>query len=179
MSYQDAPPWQDIDIPAADMAPGPAKLREVIKQLDVVKSKRYQPGAGKTYCNIFVTDVCRAMGFAPGHWVNTSGDPDVQSTKNMELSANHLVEWLHHHGERYGWLPSERDAALDAAERGHLVIVAWKNPSGKSGHVAILLPEGTIAQAGKKNFVGYTIREGFGTLPVEYFIQLRGGSHQP
>jgi hypothetical protein len=180
MSYEDAPAWQDIDIPAATLPTGPGKLHQVIKELEVTKAPRYQAKDGNTYCNIFVTDVCRAMGFAPSHWVDPFGNPGKASKGNQELNANRLINWFYDHGERYGWHPADREVALAAAERGHLVVAAWKNPlPTRPGHVAIVLPEGTIAQAGAKNFVGYVISEGFGKLPVSFFVQLRGGSHAP
>jgi hypothetical protein len=65
--------------------------------------------------------------------------------------------------------------ATDAAARGHLVVVGWDSKGKGSGHVAILLPEGPIAQAGRKNFVGRTVAEGFGKYPVRFFIQANSG----
>ena len=34
------------------------------------------------------------------------------------------------------------------------------------------------AQAGSRNFVGETIRAGFGDKPVRFFVQMHGGSHE-
>jgi hypothetical protein len=180
MQHETVKPWQDIDIEAAGLPSGPGKLHAVIKELNVTKAPRYQAKDGKTYCNIFVTDVCRAMGFAPSHWVDTAGNPAKAGLPHRELTANSMVDWFRNQGQRFGWDEVDRDTALDAAERGHLVVVAWQNPlRAHPGHVAIVLPEGTIAQAGAKNFVGYTIREGFGELPVVFFVQTRGGAHRP
>ncbi len=178
-SISDTPPWLPVQPEAGNAPPGPDKLKAVIAELDVVNSKRYRAGMGKTWCNIFVTDVIEAMGFEPGHWVDRLGSP-AKVGEGEELSANKLVRWLITHGPARGWAESDRNSAMAAAERGHLVVVAYDSKSTKhSGHVAILLPEGTIAQAGRTNFVGRTIREGFGVLPVKFFVQMRGGSHKP
>lgn len=176
MDFKNTPPWKSIKIPTASLPRTLHKLKAVVKDLDVENSARYRPNAYGTYCNIFATDVLDAFGVAPSHWVTDDGKP-APTGKGRELNANGMVEWFHDHGEEYGWVPADKLDAMDAAERGHLVLVMWHSGGTSPGHIAVMLPEGTIAQAGRKNFVGGTIREGFGSLPVEFWVQTHGGSH--
>jgi hypothetical protein len=46
---------------------------------------------------------------------------------------------------------------------------AWKNPTGQSGHVAMLLPDGTIAQAGRNCLWRAPITKGFGRINPLFF----------
>ena len=171
MDFKNVPPWKSITIPAESLPYGAHKQRQIIKELDVENSPRYKPGGGKTYCNIFVSDFLDALGLPPTH---------VEGGE--ELNANRMFEWLDSpKGAGTGWIRSDRQTALDAAARGHVVLVTYYNPTVnpitkalRPGHIAIVLPEGTIAQAGKSNFVGKTLREGFGGLPVVFFVQAKG-----
>lgn len=176
MDFKNAPPWQTITTPAANLPHGYEKLRMVVDELDVENSPRYRPTPTQTWCNIFVSDVLTAMGLQPGHWVHVNGDPGKQG-QGVELNANRLTRWLVKHGPRFGWTETNRLAASDAAERGHTVVLAWDSETSKPGHVAIMLHEGTIAQAGRKNFVGGTVREGFGTLTPRFFVHIPSGPH--
>lgn len=166
-------PWKPIDVPSAKLPHTPDKLWAVLRDLAVEKSKRYKAREGLTYCNVFLWDVCRAMGCEIPHWVDKDGNrADVG--KGKELSANGTVRWLDEHGARHGWVDADRETAMDAAARGHVVVLGWDSKSVKPGHVAVMLPKGTIAQAGRRNFVGETISQGFGTLPVRFWIQAKG-----
>lgn len=168
-TWHSAPPWQPIDIPASKMPQGDAKLRQVLMELDPENAHRYKPTANGTSCNIFVWDFTRAMGCEVPHWVRADGRV-TQTGKGKELNANGVVRWLATYGARAGWVQSDRKVATDAAARGHVVVVGWDSGKATPGHVAILLPEGTIAQTGKRNFIGKTIREGFGDRDVTFFI---------
>ena len=176
MKWLDTPVWVPIDIPASKLPQGEQKLRQALEELAVEKSPRYKARGGLTYCNVFATDVLRAMGAPPAHWVKPDGS-EAPVGKGRELNANGIVRWMKTHGPKYHWTQADRQSATDAAARGHLVLVGWDSGSNKPGHVAIMLPEGTIAQAGKRNFVGETISQGFGNLPVEFFVYMRG-SHE-
>ena len=171
MDFKNVPPYKSITIPASALPFGAAKQRQIIKELDVEASPRYRAAGGKTYCNIFVSDFLDALGLPPTH---------VEGGE--ELNANAMFDWLSSpKGAGTGWIVADRGTALDAAARGHVVLAGYFNPNispitkkPRPGHIAIVLPEGTIAQAGKQNFVGRTIREGFGDLPVVFFVQTKG-----
>lgn len=178
-SFKETPPWQSIHPPSADLPHDPRKLRMVIDELDVEHAPRYQPTKSATYCNIFVADVLQAMGLQPQHWCDADGNPaEDGQTGAFEMNANRMARWFKLHGQRNGWVEADRQTASDAAARGHVVVLVWDSGRpDRSGHIALLLPEGTIAQAGRTNFVGKTVREGFGNLPVKFWVQLHGGSH--
>lgn len=176
--FKNTPPWQSIHPPAGNLPRHPNKLRMVIDELDVENSPRYKPTPAATYCNIFAADVLNAMGLQPGHWMRLDGEPASDGEPGAwEMTANRMCRWFIMHGKRFGWEPADRPTAQDAAARGHVVVVCWDSAKGTPGHIAIMLPEGTIAQAGRHNFVGQTISQGFGKLPVKFFVQLHGGSH--
>lgn len=183
MDFKNVPQYKGIagQLASAKLTIGPEKLHKVIAELDVEHSPRYRSDGRRTWCNVFVTDVLDAHNLQPSHWMAADGGPASKdpTVVNVELNANQLLRWMAGHGDKFGWVPAERAVAFDAAARGHLVVVGWDSGQlGKAGHVAILLPEGTIAQAGRTNFVGKTIREGFGALPVQFWVQVRGGPHE-
>lgn len=175
-SFKETPPWQSIKPPSSQLPNTEGKLRKVVDELDVENAARYKPQPSATYCNIFVSDVLTAMGLEPGHWIDDDGHP-AEDGHGWEMTANRMVRWFRTTGKDYGWVETDRRIALDSAARGHVVVVGWDSQGKGPGHIAIVLPEGTIAQAGRKNFVGGTIREGFGDRNVRFFVQIHGGSH--
>lgn len=130
-----------------------------------------------TACNIFFTDVVQLLGLdGPFHWVDKKGNPLKWMERNTvvkgdELSANELVHWFHDYGNAYGFLQLSRQDAEALAAEDKLVAVMWKNPNpAESGHIGVMLDNGTLAQAGKGiPFVGHPIEEGFGNHPVEFW----------
>lgn len=150
------------------------RYMDVVRQFGVETNPRYRMRDGNndgiidTYCNVFVTDVAEAYGCYLPHW-----------HLNSEFSANRLIEWLRSDsaagGVRYGWEMVSPYAAKAAVMEGLLTIACYRNPKGV-GHVAVVLPIPSdddsnpyIAQAGRKNFVGRRLTDGFGTLPVVFF----------
>ena len=90
--------------------------------------------------------------------------------KGRELSANAMIEWLAKNGHGYGWTRVNEEEALKYAKDGKFVMVTWHSGSPKPGHVAVLLEDGSIAQAGGgMPFVGQSVNTGFGRLPVGYW----------
>ncbi len=119
------------------------EYHRVIEQFNLKgKPKRYDPEyytdekgrkKRKTFCNIFVWDVTRAM-VGPDeeipHWVN-----------NEEVKVNYLVGWLRKEGKARGWQRLDARGAQEKANGGHPTIAIWKNPDEEhSGHVAIVRP---------------------------------------
>jgi hypothetical protein len=171
--------------------PWPERFRAVQLQLNVEVSPRYTPDQrlekgdviiepGTTWCNVYVTDFIRLMGVkAPTHWVMKDGAPATVG-KGTELRANGLLDWFLMHGARYGWASTDATVAQNAAQRGHLVVVGWKNPKPpRPGHVAIVLGRDRISQAGGTNHFACTVKMGFGDAkPLVYFVQMdRPGGH--
>lgn len=129
-----------------------------------------------TACNILFTDVVQLLNLdGPYHWVDKKGNPmrwlPGTAIKGDELSANGLVNWFKVYGNAYGYLQMSRNEAEECAAKGALVAVMYKNPDPEhSGHIGVMLENGTLAQAGKGiPFVGHPIEEGFGNLPLEFW----------
>lgn len=143
-----------------------AALRQVIDQFQVESSDRYQPYKnGNTYCNIFVWDVTSALGCEIPHYVDRQTGapcayPNTQGA--YELDANGTHDWLVKNGANYGWKEVSAEEAQRYANAGYPAVTAWKNASGKAGHVQVVCPSGdggydtkrgvTVAQAGGKNY---------------------------
>lgn len=159
--------------------PSAAQYDKVIDQFKVGTNPRYtardvlQPDGTKkhqTYCNVFVTDVCLAMG-AP------------TPTPPYSLSANQYCDWLADpkQGGAKGWKAVSAADAQKMANGGKPVIAAWKNPkAGASGHVAMVRPGDvdpakgpTIAQAGEHCYDKVHVADGFKSGPisdVKYYV---------
>ncbi len=134
---------------------------KVIDQFNVETRSRYQPGGGKTYCNIFAWDVTSAMNCEIPHWVDSK-----------EQNANANYDWLVNGNG--GWYSVTESTALSNAKKGIPTVVAWKNTDGGSGHIAVVRPTNgssvRIAQAGATNYSDTSISTGFGSKsPLKYF----------
>ena len=152
---------------------------QVINQFAVGDNPRYLAGQGKTYCNIFVWDVTRAMGAEVPHWVDSGGNIVAPGAAGAsEININGGVNWMRSHGiPNHNWRSVTPAEAQDAANQGLVSVVMWKNPTGGHGHTAIVRP-GTlngngpeIAQAGRHNFNLGRVANGFGNLsPLLYVV---------
>jgi LysM repeat protein len=168
--------------PPLTNAPGhrdPAIYSQVINQFAVGDNPRFLAGEGKTYCNIFVWDVTRAMGAEVPHWIDAAGKIAVPGALGaFEININAGVTWMRKHGvPELGWQSSTPAQAQDAANEGKAAVVMWQNQTGGHGHTAIVRPgtiDGngpTIAQAGRHNFNFGHVRIGFGANgPLEFFV---------
>lgn len=155
-------------ITCGTLSRSPENYLAVARQFSVESNPRYTPrdiqgnGHVDTFCNIFASDVLKAMGCEPGHFF-----------MGNELSANRMVDWYDRHAKDYAWREVTEVEARENAARGCPTIVIWKNPSlnadgrPKSGHVAVVLPcltpDTMIAQAGAHNFFNGPLAGGFGT----------------
>lgn len=155
-------------------------LSRYIPEYVIIDGKRKK----LTACNILFTDVVQQLRLpGPYHWIDKKGNPLRYSkdahVKGSELSANTMIDWLRVHGQDYGWERVSRERALFYAANNRLVGVAYyavplPEQPPKSGHIAILLEDGTIAQAGAGfPFVGKSVETGFGNLPIEYWVQMQ------
>lgn len=172
---------QHKDIKTKEQVKTPA---EAAKWLLNNYAERYVPttadnnGVSKlqTWCNIFFTDVVQLLKLpGPFHWVDLKGNPLLfqpgTAVKGTELSANGLVNWFNKYGHGFGWIKVTKAEALQHAQNNKLVGVTFHSGTNhSSGHIAVLLADGTIAQAGRTVFYGRSIQAGFGDKPVEYWV---------
>jgi hypothetical protein len=140
----------------------PDNYSAVIRQFDVEHDRRYAADK-RTYCNIFVWDVSRAM-----------------SAELPLLTANRTAAWLQSEGAIHGWYPVTAQAAQLVANDGRPTIAIWRNPkedfekdAGKEeknhGHVAVVRPGSpsfgehgpALAQAGRHNYDATHLEKGF------------------
>lgn len=157
--------WVAVDAPLTN-APGqrsPEALRAVLAQFSVESALRYRPRAPLTWCNIFVWDATRALGCEIPHFVG-------QRPHRRELTANGICDWLESTGPGEGWREVDAWDAVREAMRGCPVVLAWKNPGKGSGHVAMMLPNGNIAQAGRRNLWDAPVEAGFGRQQPLFYV---------
>lgn len=110
---------------------------------NIPNSNRWQPDGEKTFCNILVWDITRALGVEIPHYVD-----------GKETNANWIYKWLTGEGEASGfpgWSGGKGSdvgwfevTAEEAGKRANLgfptVEVAENFGTGKRGHVAVVIP---------------------------------------
>lgn len=141
-----------------------ALLYIMVRQFSVERHPRYAK-TNVTWCNIFVSDVTAALGCPIPHWVTQAGRPTTHDdSKNgaKELNANAMHNWLLEFGGQFGWRQISKGEAFERADAGYPVVASWKNVKG-AGHIAMVIPDGQIAQAGAVNFAAGQLEYGFGT----------------
>jgi hypothetical protein len=124
-----------------------------------------------THCSAFVAAAAKRLGIyilrPPEH--------------GQMLLANAQFDWLAQQGSGRGWQPlGDAVAAQDSANRGYLVVAAYKNHhEDKPGHIAIVRPsekgatailaEGPqITQAGTVNYRSIPLKQGFAGHPAAW-----------
>jgi len=138
-----------------------ASLWRIIDWLAVDKAShiRYTPRAGMTFCNIYAHDFCALAGvYLPRVWWSAEAierltrgeavEPRLGATIH-EQRANDLFRWLQSFGPRFGWRQTGTLSRLQAeANLGAVaLVIARRKLEGKSGHVAIVVPENEEFQA--------------------------------
>lgn|GEM_PF-1146716 len=164
----------------------PGTYNQLIDQFDVENNPRYKRQGNRTFCNIFVWDVTRAMGAEIPHWVNDKGEPCKPHERGArEINANLTAKWLKEHGQKYGWREATREEAIANANAGKPTVAIWYNNSpqkgtfdadnpwshdwGNSGHIVMVRPQKDksnpsavyIAQAGINNYQYTRLENGF------------------
>jgi len=149
---------------------------QAINQFGVGSNPRYARRNGNTYCNIFASDVTRAMGADIPHWVRRDGSPAEAGDRGAyEMNANATARWLANHGERHGWRRATAAEAQANANQGRPAVATRDNPGG-IGHIVVVRPgEMTdrgpaIAQAGARNFNQGHIGDVFRRSQPDYWI---------
>jgi PAS domain-containing protein len=125
----------------------------IVETLNVSTSARYQPGGGKTYCNIYAYDVVTAMGgYLPRVWWTDRAWSRIQdgaeivtpeeyrrlraegeSVENVvapiygqtvsELNANSLNRWMRSEGSGFGWIEAADMNAAQEAANGGSIVI--------------------------------------------------------
>lgn len=148
------------------------QLRQIIEWLAVDTSKRYLPGGGTTYCNIYAYDYCLLAGcYLPRVWwtrkaiaLLAAGTPVAPqyAVTVTELNANSLFHWFEEFGPDFGWRRtlSMEDLQVAANEGQVSIIVAQRTDLNRSGHICAVVPENAEHHA-KRN------RQGQLTVPLQ------------
>jgi len=168
------------------------KYTEVIAQFEVKNNHRYNEDhqhTGSTYCSTFVWDVTKAMGAEIPYWTDQNGKPAeipaganilqmADEGKIVANNSNSMIKWLEEHGQENGWTKVEAQdkktveaLAQAAANEGKPVVATTP------GHVGMVRPGEVhksngpaLAQAGRTNFEDRHVKNGFGDLPVTYWV---------
>lgn len=136
-------------------------LRAVAGQFCVESAKRYRPKDGKTFCNIYVWDVTRALECEVPHWIGPMG-------ARVETTCNMLLPWFIAEGKAHGWYEDDEKTAIIHATLGKPSVALWRHPSGGHGHIALLLPSldggPRVAAAGAECLFDVPLVESFGRI---------------
>lgn len=136
-----------------------AALDQIIDWLAVEQSRRYRPGSGHTYCNIYAYDVAYAAGaYLPRVWWTGKAIAALEKGKTVaaqydvsirEMNANAIHNWLQDYGSRFGWKRTFSLTDLqDCANRGGVaVICARRKDLSRSGHIVVAAPESGALKA--------------------------------
>jgi hypothetical protein len=162
---------------AAEIAPGGERLARVLDSMDVERhwlagqTIHWRTGTpdrrghqGATHCSAFVAAACDRMG------VYILRPPD----HSQNLLANAQNVWLHREGDRFGWRRvSSPVEAQRRANLGEIVVASYRNPDRRRpGHIAVVRPDPKgdaailadgpqVIQAGRSNYRGTTLAQGF------------------
>ncbi|MCW4463870.1 SH3 domain-containing protein [Sphingomonas sp. BT-65] len=133
--------------------PSAAQLNKVIAWLAVEQSRRYQPGGGRTYCNIYAHDVAYAADvYLPRVWWTDKAIAELKAGRQVaaqydvtirEMNANAIHNWLIDYGAHFGWKRTFSLTDLqECAKRGGIAtICARRKDLARSGHIVIIAPE--------------------------------------
>jgi hypothetical protein len=129
------------------------QLHDIVRQLDVEHSARYQRTTQSTYCNIYAYDFCRLAGvYLPRVWWMSKAlldhsrgiVPGIVYAKTVrELTANALFDWLTEWGDEFGWERCHDVNDLQQrVNRGAVgTICAQRKNLSRSGHIVMVVPE--------------------------------------
>ena len=132
-----------------------AELGKIVAYLNPEKKahKRYQPRSGATFCNIYAHDFCMLAGvYLPRVWWKESAVLQIVAGNNVkpryestirEMRANDIFRWLDEYGASFGWQRASNPSILqENANLGAVaLVIARRRVEGRSGHVAMVVPE--------------------------------------
>ncbi len=126
---------------------------------------RYKPRDGLTFCNIYAHDYCALAGvYLPRVWWSEAaltriarGEtvPPLIGNTVREMRADDLFFWLRDFGPHFGWRRTGTAGKLQLeANQGAVgLIVAERKQNGRSGHIAMVVPE-TARHSARRNAAG-------------------------
>jgi hypothetical protein len=132
-----------------------AGIVRIIDWLDVGKSShlRWQGAGGKTFCNVYVYDVCDTAGaYIPRVWWKSKAINDLLAGKTVtakygdtveEMRANYIFNWLVEYGADFGWTRVfDLETLQSHANSGRMALIcAQRTNMEKPGHIQIIAPE--------------------------------------
>lgn len=173
------PDWlpEDIALPAvAPLVNVPGNrskdaLTVVVAQFRVESHPRYKArdidgnGTRETFCNVFLSDVTAALSCHVPRRIGA-----------VWMRANDMALWLSTQvGIDAGWIPGDAAIAGLRVDVGRPTVAVWRNMTGATGHVALVVPPPKgrlglyVAQAGAVNSECMPLRAAFGTRPVSFY----------
>lgn len=160
--------WKPIDpiLTSSEGDRSRENYNAVIDQLWVEKNQRYTDRDNKTFCNIFMWDVTKAMGAEIPYYVNRQTGaaeeyrPGILADAYQQSAADYY-RWMNRHGAEYGWKKVSAKEGQEAANRGEPAVALYL-----FGHCQVIRPfpensgespQGNIcyAQAGSPKAYGY------------------------
>lgn len=153
--------------------------RQIVDWCDVENVYRWRPNNGRTYCNIYASDVCHLLGvYLPRQFwrkpeaLRGKPAPAVDYGVNTrEYGANDLHDWLVEYGLEFGWRiffdGDSLQAHLDAT--GDLGLVsARRRDRSRAGHITLAFPSATqpALEGLVQSQAGTTNREWFGGVQL-------------
>jgi hypothetical protein len=131
------------------------QLWAIIDYLAVERSThaRYRPRDGVTFCNIYAQDYCHLAGvYLPRVWWTPDAIEWLAQGETVaprlgktidEQRANDIFRWLRAFGPRFGWRQTGTLTKLQTeVNLGAIgLIIARRKLEGRSGHVAMVVPE--------------------------------------
>jgi hypothetical protein len=136
-------------------------IRQLIDWLGVESRKRYLPGSGSTFCNIYAYDYCfMADAFLPRIWWDQQAIVKLEAGEVVpvkygetvdEITANGLHNWFKAFGQHFGWRRTfdVTEMQEEANEGKVCIIVARAKPRFHHGHghIVAVVPENDTFKA--------------------------------
>lgn len=143
------------------------RTEQVTAQFKLESDTRYQPGDGKTWCNIWAWDWSCAMGAEIPHWVDAKDMPCKPfAPGGRELSANSLADWFTSAAAKaLGWSERRATASVVAEVNAGNVAIAIVAIPGGHGHITPIVPDKLaihVAHVGSNNRQRCTLAQAFG-----------------
>ncbi|MEK6337182.1 MAG: SH3 domain-containing protein [Acidobacteriota bacterium] len=142
-----------------------AAIGQLINWFKVESSKRYLPGDGMTFCNIYAYDYCyMTEAYLPRVWWTQPAIVKLEQGQTVavkygvtvvERNANGLNEWFKEWGSHFGWRRTfDLTEQQEAANQGKVCITVARSKlqfHHGHGHIVAVVPETATFQALRQN----------------------------